>query len=94
MDFNLGLDMQTSKEDTKYDVIIIGGGPAGTTAAIYTSRAGLKTLIIDRGLTAGALGITSKIAAHSTAVGLAVFMALNRPVVTAIYLKVASLKKR
>lgn len=62
MDFNLGLDMQTSKEDTKYDVIIIGGGPAGTTAAIYTSRAGLKTLVIDRGLTAGALGITSKIA--------------------------------
>ena len=46
----------------QYDVIIIGGGPAGTTAAIYTSRAGLKTLIIDKGLTAGALGITGKIA--------------------------------
>jgi thioredoxin reductase (NADPH) len=47
---------------TIYDVVIIGGGPAGATAAIYTSRAGLSTLVIDKGLTAGALGITGKIA--------------------------------
>lgn len=45
-----------------YDVIIIGGGPAGATAAIYTARAELKTLVIDKGLTAGAMGITGKIA--------------------------------
>lgn len=45
-----------------YDVIIIGGGPAGATAAIYTARAGLNTLVVDKGLTAGALGITGKIA--------------------------------
>lgn len=32
--------------DNLYDVIIIGSGPAGLTAAIYTTRAGLKTLII------------------------------------------------
>jgi thioredoxin reductase (NADPH) len=32
--------------ENKYDVIIIGGGPAGLTAAIYTSRANLKTLIL------------------------------------------------
>ena len=31
-----------------YDVIIIGGGPAGLTAAIYTSRARLRTLIIEK----------------------------------------------
>jgi thioredoxin reductase (NADPH) len=31
-----------------YDVIIIGGGPAGLSAAIYASRAGLKTLIIEK----------------------------------------------
>lgn len=46
----------------RYDVLIIGGGPAGITAAIYTSRADLKTLVIDKGLTSGALGITGKIA--------------------------------
>ncbi|MBN1218162.1 MAG: FAD-dependent oxidoreductase [Anaerolineae bacterium] len=56
---DLNLDFSTEVE--RYDVIIIGGGPAGASAAIYTARADLKTLIIDKGLTAGALGITSKI---------------------------------
>jgi thioredoxin reductase (NADPH) len=42
-------------------VIIIGGGPAGASAAIYTARADLRTLVIDKGLTAGALGVTAKI---------------------------------
>lgn len=60
MDFNL--DMGSAGSEHDYDVLIIGGGPAGVTAAIYTARAGLKTLVIDKGLTAGALGITGKIA--------------------------------
>jgi thioredoxin reductase len=30
-----------------YDVVIIGGGPAGASAAIFTSKAGKKTLVID-----------------------------------------------
>ncbi len=33
----------------EFDVIIIGAGPAGTSASIYTSRADLNTLIIDKG---------------------------------------------
>ena len=45
-----------------YDVMIIGGGPAGATAGMYAARAGLKTGVLDKGLTTGALGTTSKIA--------------------------------
>ncbi len=52
----------TDNDKNVYDVLIIGGGPAGATAAIYTARAGLKTGILDKGLTTGALGVTSKIA--------------------------------
>ena len=37
----------------KYEVIIIGGGPAGLTAGLYTSRAGLKSLLVERGVFGG-----------------------------------------
>ena len=37
----------------KYDVIIIGGGPAGLSAGIYTSRARLKSLLIEKGAIGG-----------------------------------------
>ncbi len=57
----LSFDLSAGGSSDVYDVIIIGGGPAGASAAIYTSRADLKTLVIDKGLTAGALGITAKI---------------------------------
>jgi len=40
-------------QDRNYDVIIIGGGPAGLTAGIYTSRARLNSLLIEKGLTGG-----------------------------------------
>ena len=33
-----------------YDVIIVGAGPAGLTAAIYTSRRSMKTLVLSKGL--------------------------------------------
>jgi thioredoxin reductase (NADPH) len=44
-----------------YDVIIIGGGPAGLSAAQYASRAKLNTIVLDKSPTAGALAFTSKI---------------------------------
>ncbi len=41
-----------------YDVIIIGGGPAGLTASIYTSRAKLKTLILEKMIPGGQVTTT------------------------------------
>jgi len=38
---------------SRYEVIIIGGGPAGLTAGLYASRAGLKTLLFERGMFGG-----------------------------------------
>jgi len=47
---------------TEHDLVIIGGGPAGATAALYAARADLATVVIDKGVTAGALGATGIIA--------------------------------
>jgi thioredoxin reductase (NADPH) len=66
---DLTLGGSNGAPQTDFDVIIIGGGPAGATAALYTARANLSTLVLDKGLTAGALGITSKIANYPGIVG-------------------------
>ncbi len=48
-------------KDNKYDVVIIGGGPAGLTAGIYTSRDRLSSLLIERGLPGGNMNYAESI---------------------------------
>jgi len=47
---------------THYDVIVLGGGPAGLTAGIYLGRARLKTLIVDSGSLGGQMIMTYAVA--------------------------------
>ncbi|WP_439740635.1 thioredoxin-disulfide reductase [Bacillus pseudomycoides] len=48
-------------EEKIYDVIIIGAGPAGMTAAVYTSRANLSTLMLERGIPGGQMANTEDV---------------------------------
>ncbi|MEH7522086.1 thioredoxin-disulfide reductase [Bacillus sp. JJ1503] len=48
-------------EEKIYDVIIIGAGPAGMTAAVYTSRGSLSTLMIERGIPGGQMANTEEV---------------------------------
>lgn len=48
-------------ENRLYDVIIVGAGPAGMTAAVYASRANLDTLMLERGVPGGQMADTEAI---------------------------------
>jgi thioredoxin reductase (NADPH) len=45
----------------KYDVAIIGAGPAGLSAAIYAARGGLKTIVFEKGLIGGQIVVTADV---------------------------------
>lgn len=51
--------------DKIYDVIVLGAGPGGMTAALYASRSNLKTLLLERGLPGGQLNNTAEIENYS-----------------------------
>lgn len=48
-------------EEKIYDVVIVGAGPAGMTAAVYTSRGNLSTLMIERGIPGGQMANTEEV---------------------------------
>lgn len=55
----LGLSLKGKR--SFYDLVIIGGGPAGLTAAIYGAREGIQSLVIDRSALGGQAGATERI---------------------------------
>jgi thioredoxin reductase (NADPH) len=55
----LGIRTQPSK--SAYDVIVVGGGPAGLAAAVYGSSEGLSVLLLEKNATGGQAGTSSRI---------------------------------
>ncbi len=53
--------LQTHASQPMYDLIIIGGGPAGLGAAVYGASEGLKTIMLEREATGGQAGTSSRI---------------------------------
>jgi thioredoxin reductase (NADPH) len=53
--------MSKASDIPKHDVIIVGAGPAALTAAIYTTREDIDTLLFERGVVGGLAAVTDKI---------------------------------
>ena len=52
------LGLKTRAERSHYDLIVLGGGPAGLTSAMYTAREGIDTLVIERAAPGGQAATT------------------------------------
>jgi len=55
------LGLTTTPAEDFYDLVVIGGGPAGLAAAVYGASEGLKTVLIERTATGGQAGQSSRI---------------------------------
>ena len=48
-----------------YDMIVVGGGPGGYTAALYAARAGLDTIVLEKLSAGGQMALTEQIDNYS-----------------------------
>lgn len=55
------LGIQVAADRDAYDVVIVGGGPAGLSASIYAAREGIDAVVIDAGGLGGNAGVTERI---------------------------------
>jgi len=55
------LGLRTHADTTFFDLVIIGGGPAGLAAGVYAASEGLKTVIVERQAPGGQAGLSSRI---------------------------------